>query len=257
MLKIGEFSKLSRVSVRMLRHYDEVGLLAPSEVDPMTGYRYYSERQLITAGRIAALRALGFGLSETRELLRLYDDRAALDARLAAQHTRLEALAADTAQKLRLLDTAREWLRKEADMNYNVTIRTLPERYAACVRMTIPCYDAEGMVWDVLCRETDHMHLVPDDPCYCSVTFLDEEYKERDVLIEASKTVRGRYPDTEHVRVPDAAARHVCRLRVPRQLRADQRRDRGRRGVGRGQRLRERGADVQHLPRQPARDAKP
>lgn len=60
MLKIGEFSKLSRVSVRMLRHYDEVGLLAPSEVDPMTGYRYYSERQLITAGRIAALRALGW-----------------------------------------------------------------------------------------------------------------------------------------------------------------------------------------------------
>ena len=146
MLKIGEFSKLSRVSVRMLRHYDEVGLLAPSEVDSMTGYRYYSERQLITAGRIAALRALGFGLSETRELLRLYDDRAALDARLAAQRTRLEALAADTAQKLRLLDTARERLRKEADMNYNVTIRTLPERYAACVRMTIPCYDAEGTV---------------------------------------------------------------------------------------------------------------
>lgn len=252
MLKIGEFSKLSRVSVRMLRHYDEVGLLAPSEVDPMTGYRYYSERQLITAGRIAALRALGFGLSDTRELLRLYDDRAALDARLAAQRTRLEALAADTAQKLRLLDTARERLRKEADMNYNVTIKTLPARYAACVRMTIPCYEAEGMVWDVLCRETDHMPLVPDDPCYCSVTFLDEEYKERDVLIEASKTVRGRYPDTEHVRVPDAAARHVCRLRVSRQLRADQRRHRGRRGVGHGQRLRERRADVRHLPRQPA-----
>ena len=200
MLKIGEFSKLSRVSVRMLRHYDELGLLAPSEVDPMTGYRYYSERQLIAAGRIAALRALGFGLSETRELLRIYDDRAALDAHLAAQRARLEALAAGTAQKLRLLDTARERLRKEADMNYNVTIRTLPERYAACVRMTIPCYEAEGTVWDVLCRETDRMSLVPDDPCYCSVTFLDEEYKERDVLIEASTTVRGRYPDTEHVR---------------------------------------------------------
>ena len=85
-------------------------------------------------------------------------------------------------------------------MNYNITIKTLPERYAATVRMTIPRYEAEGMVWDVLCRETDHMPLVPDDPCYCSVTFLDEEYKERDVLIEASKTVRGRYPDTEHVR---------------------------------------------------------
>ena len=80
MLKIGEFSKLSRVSVRMLRHYDEVGLLAPSEVDSMTGYRYYSERQLITAGRIAALRALGFGLSETRELLRTTTARRSMRA---------------------------------------------------------------------------------------------------------------------------------------------------------------------------------
>ena len=41
MLKIGEFSKLSRVSVRMLRHYDEMGLLRPAEIDRFTDYRYY------------------------------------------------------------------------------------------------------------------------------------------------------------------------------------------------------------------------
>ena len=40
MLKIGEFSKLSRISVRMLRHYDEIGLLTPGEIDPFSGYRY-------------------------------------------------------------------------------------------------------------------------------------------------------------------------------------------------------------------------
>ena len=56
MLKIGEFSKLSRVSVRMLRHYDEIGLLKPAETDRFTDYRYYREDQLPTAGRIAALR---------------------------------------------------------------------------------------------------------------------------------------------------------------------------------------------------------
>ena len=44
MLKIGEFSKLSRVSVRMLRHYDEIGLLKPIEIDRFTDYRYYSLR---------------------------------------------------------------------------------------------------------------------------------------------------------------------------------------------------------------------
>ena len=49
MLKIGDFSRLARISVRMLRHYDEIGLLAPSETDCFTGYRYYDESQLASS----------------------------------------------------------------------------------------------------------------------------------------------------------------------------------------------------------------
>ena len=85
-------------------------------------------------------------------------------------------------------------------MNYNITIKTLPERYAATVRMTIPRYQDESMVWQVLCRETHAMKLAPGDPDYCCVTFLDGEYKELNVEVEAQKTVKGRYPDTEHVK---------------------------------------------------------
>lgn len=85
-------------------------------------------------------------------------------------------------------------------MDHSVSIRTLPERYAACVRMTIPRYEAEGMVWGVLCEETAGMNLIPADPCLCSVTFHDGEYKEADVDVEAQKTVKGHYPDTEHVK---------------------------------------------------------
>lgn len=55
MLKIGDFSKLTRVSIRMLRHYDEIDLLKPVEIDPFTGYRYYSEEQLPVAGRMRLL----------------------------------------------------------------------------------------------------------------------------------------------------------------------------------------------------------
>ncbi len=55
MLKIGEFSKLSRVSIRMLRHYDDIGLLKPAEIDSFTGYRYYHEEQLFDIGRITSL----------------------------------------------------------------------------------------------------------------------------------------------------------------------------------------------------------
>lgn len=69
MLKIGDFSKLSRVSIRMLRHYDEIEILHPEYVDDFTGYRYYRESQLPLAGRIQTLKNLGFGLSEIKEIL--------------------------------------------------------------------------------------------------------------------------------------------------------------------------------------------
>ncbi len=58
MLRIGEFSKLSRVTVKALRWYDEAGLLAPDEVDEETGYRYYALAQLPTLNRILALKEL-------------------------------------------------------------------------------------------------------------------------------------------------------------------------------------------------------
>lgn len=200
MLKIGEFSKLSRVSIRMLRHYDEIGLLKPVHIDPDSGYRYYGENQLLDAGRIAALKDMGFGLSAIVQLLRCYDDREKLKRCLLLKRGELLETHHQLDHRLRLLDTAMERLRKDEIMNYDVTLKTFPERYAATVRMNIPVYEMEGMLWSVLCSETKALNLVPDDPCYCSVVFHDKEFKESDVDAEAQKTVKGRYPDTEHVR---------------------------------------------------------
>ena len=90
MFKIGEFSKLSRISIRMLRHYDEIGLLVPEETDPWTGYRRYAAAQLMTANRITALRGLGFSLAETAALLACWEDRTAMETRLLAQRAGLE-----------------------------------------------------------------------------------------------------------------------------------------------------------------------
>ena len=64
MFKIGDFSKISQVSIRSLRHYDEIGLFKPAHTDPFTGYRYYTADQLPRLNRIIALRALGLGLNE-------------------------------------------------------------------------------------------------------------------------------------------------------------------------------------------------
>ena len=200
MLKIGDFSKLSRVSIRMLRYYDEIGLLKPAETDRFTDYRYYSESQLPTVCRITALRDVGFKLAEVSAILAEYDDPAALEWRLSALRAGLERQQEDTARRMRLLDTAIKRLRKEETMEYDITVKTLPERYAATCRMTIPRYEDEAQVWRVLCQETDHLPLIPSDPCYCCVAFLDGEFKERDVTVEAQKTVKGHYADTEHVK---------------------------------------------------------
>jgi DNA-binding transcriptional MerR regulator len=61
MFKIGDFSRLSQVSVNTLRHYDELGLLKPMQVDRFTGYRYYSIEQLPQLQR-SSFERLGFSL---------------------------------------------------------------------------------------------------------------------------------------------------------------------------------------------------
>ncbi|MEN9938765.1 MAG: hypothetical protein RLZZ387_5344, partial [Chloroflexota bacterium] len=69
MLKIGDFARLAGISSRMLRHYDRIGLLAPAQVDPATGYRWYGIEQLPRLRRLRTLQDLGFGLDEIAILL--------------------------------------------------------------------------------------------------------------------------------------------------------------------------------------------
>jgi DNA-binding transcriptional MerR regulator/effector-binding domain-containing protein len=103
MFKIGDFSKFTRVSVKTLRHYDELGLLKPCRVDPFTNYRYYSADQLPKLHRILALKDLGFSLEqidhlvaqelpldELRGMFRL--KRAEIEQRLRAEQEKLSRL---------------------------------------------------------------------------------------------------------------------------------------------------------------------
>ncbi|MBR2811813.1 MAG: MerR family transcriptional regulator, partial [Solobacterium sp.] len=156
--------------------------------------------QLPTAGRIAALKDMGFSLADIVRILEVYDDREKLEHFFSVRQKELEALSKDTAYKLTLLLSARKRLRKEENMNYNITLKTIPERYAATVHMTIPRYEDEGVLWGRLAEETGRMNLVEVDPCLCAVTYLDGEYKEENVEMLAWKTVKGNYPDTEHVK---------------------------------------------------------
>ncbi|MEP7290408.1 MAG: MerR family transcriptional regulator [Chloroflexota bacterium] len=100
MFKIGDFSKISQVSIRSLRHYDAIGLFKPAQTDRFTGYRYYTAAQLPQLNRIIALKELGLSLeqvtllmqedlpaSEMRGMLRL--KQAELRQQIADEETRL------------------------------------------------------------------------------------------------------------------------------------------------------------------------
>ena len=200
MLKIGDFSKLSRISIRMLRHYDEIGLLVPKTTDSFTSYRYYGEDQLPVASRITALKDMGFGLSAIGEILKSYDNPQALADFLVIKQAEVLAEAEETGRRLLLLDTAIKRLRKDdTAMNYNVTLKNLPERYVASVRKVIPSYNQEGILWNLMMTETAPLHMQPADNCCSLAIFHDEGYKENDVDVEIQITVKGSYPDTEHV----------------------------------------------------------
>lgn len=120
MLTIGEFARYVGLSVRVLRHYDGLGLLVPTEVDRFSGYRRYDESLIPRAHQIVALRELGFGLAEIGELVDgdLQDLRRHLEGRRAALTTQIAADAARLAEverRLRLIEgaSAMEFIEKE------------------------------------------------------------------------------------------------------------------------------------------------
>lgn len=100
MFRIGDFSKLSQVSIRMLRHYDQIGLLAPAHVDPDNGYRYYSADQLVTVNRILAMQDLGLTLSQIRRLIVEEVSAGELVGMLRLEHARAEQQRSDLDQRL-------------------------------------------------------------------------------------------------------------------------------------------------------------
>ncbi|MFI1200961.1 MerR family transcriptional regulator [Streptomyces sp. BHT-5-2] len=112
MFTIGDFARHGRVSARMLRHYDAIGLLRPARTDPVTGYRFYAAAQLARLNRIIALKDLGFGLRQVAAILDEQVDAAELrgmlrlrQAQLAAERAAAEARLAQVEARLRTIES--------------------------------------------------------------------------------------------------------------------------------------------------------
>src|SRR6202035_4531397 len=104
MLNIGEFARLGQVSPRMLRHYDQLRLLAPERVDPETGYRSYGVHQLVRLHRLLALRDLGFTLEQISGLLDAEPPLEELRGMLRLRHAQLAQTVAEEQGRVRRVE---------------------------------------------------------------------------------------------------------------------------------------------------------
>ncbi|MFC1417918.1 MerR family transcriptional regulator [Streptacidiphilus cavernicola] len=142
MFTIGDFARHGRVSVRMLRHYDAIGLLRPAQVDRASGYRLYRAAQLARLNRIVALKGLGFTLQQVRTILDEDVGAEQLRGMLRLRRAELEAAMAEAASGLLQVEARLRSIESEGRMPLDdVIVRPLPAVRLAELSGTATSFD--------------------------------------------------------------------------------------------------------------------
>ena len=189
MFRIGEFSRLTQVSIRMLRHYDEAGLLHPARVDPLTGYRLYTVEQMPKLQRIVLLRDMGFTVAQMPELIADWDE-AALARRLEGKRLEAKQAIAREQARIREIQAALADIRSNAlDVCCNVTMKRVEGFCVLSLRRTIARYDCESELWRDLYAHIERERIALGAAHGNVAFFYDEEHREADVDVEVCVVV--------------------------------------------------------------------
>jgi DNA-binding transcriptional MerR regulator len=201
MFKIGEFSRLSRVSVRMLRHYDQLGLLTPSETDPFTGYRYYSAEQLPRLNRILALRDLGFSLEQIAGMLDEDLSTEQLLGMLKLKRAEVEEQMKTEQQRLARLEVRiRQMSESRIHGGYDVIVRDIEPELVATYREVAADDDRIQQMFDLLETYVAQFEGARADKPPFSV-YYDDDYREKDMDVEVAVPLKYAIPENESIRV--------------------------------------------------------
>jgi DNA-binding transcriptional MerR regulator len=194
MLKIGEFSKLSHLTVKTLRFYEKEGLLVPAYVDKWNGYRYYETSQLESAAKIKAYRQLDLSIDEIKAILNGADEKSIFAEKAKA----LYALKEDIDVRLTIINHILE----DEDMKYQVTVKEIPASIVYYSEVRLPKY-------------SDMMHVIPEigaeckkinpnlqcvEPSYSFCEYLDEEHKDADIMIRYNEAVVNFGVESENIK---------------------------------------------------------
>lgn len=139
MYTVGEFSRLARVSKRLLRYYDEIGLFRPERTDAQTGYRYYLAEQLPRLNRILALKDLGLTLDQIQRTLSASLSTEEMEGMLRMRKAEIERQLQAGLQQIRTIEARLLFLKQaEAHGPLDVVIKSVAAQPALSVRVTLP-----------------------------------------------------------------------------------------------------------------------
>lgn len=153
MFRIGDFSRIARVSCRLLRYYDEIGLLKPATTDRDSGYRYYSAAQLSQLNRILVLKELGLSLDEVVQFMQSKASASQLRDLLQLRRADIERTLADEQERLRQLDTRIAQIDADGQLDADdVIVRADTAQWLLSTRQIVPSFAAARAVIGAVVR---------------------------------------------------------------------------------------------------------
>lgn len=193
MFKIGDFSRLAQVSTRMLRHYDQLGLLTPSQIDDRTGYRYYTIDQLPRLHRLIALKELGFSLEQVAQLLKDNDlPPEQLRGMLRLRQAELEHEIRESQFRLAEVEARLRQIEQVGlPSPYEIVVKPIEARPVASVRQVVPHVADMGCYCEVMYRRLySELATLGLKPRGHEVTLYHaEQYRETDLEVETAVVV--------------------------------------------------------------------
>ena len=200
MYKIGDFSNMSKTTIKALRYYEKEGLLKPVYVDLNTGYRYYETSQLVEISKIISLRQIGLSIKDIKNIIDGYDMENILNKRKKEIEDNLTIFNTQLSKINYLLEGN--------NMKNEIFIKEIPSYII---------YYRDGIISDfskisefVLQSGTECAKVNPNLKCvtpnYCYISYLDGEYKEKDIKIRYAEAVEKFGNETNQLKFMKADA---------------------------------------------------
>ncbi len=203
MLKIGEFARVGQVSIATLRHYDQCGLLKPNELDPKTGYRYYSLDQLARLNRILALKELGFPLEQIAHLLEENLSLEQLRGMFTLKQAQTQQLIDAESARLTRIAARLSYIEQEGKMPaYEVLLKQVDPLLVASIRDRIPDIHERAHLYNTLSAYLERQGVQRSQPDML-LLHSRHEWHDEDVSIDVEVAIPllTALPGNEQVRI--------------------------------------------------------